>query len=380
MRRIRSATPLRRLPFSADTEPSNLDGGEMAKKLGEMLVDEGLITQSQLEEALRTQQQYSGKLGTNLVEHGYLSQSALAKFLSAQLGIPSVEASELESIPQEVLDVLPVAIAEEHGIVPVRIDKRELQVAMADPTDLGMLDDIGFQIGYTILPSVAPELLITFALERHYDIVRKCRYLRLSGVVDQEFEVLRTSDANENEPAEAAKGPEPVALEEVLVASYSTQQIATDLAAANDQNDVYRVMCKLFSRDFEQCVAFAVQGTEVRGYFRSGCSVTAQELREVQFPVQQIGCICRANESWKISVGAPEDSEGLGATGERIGFRVGSETLIVPILVNNHVRIIVLANGNKVDPISPNLRRYEDFRKKLSYAVQMVSLRARILE
>jgi hypothetical protein len=44
------------------------------------------------------------------------------------------------------------------------------------------------------------------------------------------------------------------------------------------------------------------------------------------------------------------------------------------------VRIIVLANGNKVDPISPNLRRYEDFRKKLSHAVQMVSLRARILE
>jgi hypothetical protein len=43
-------------------------------------------------------------------------------------------------------------------------------------------------------------------------------------------------------------------------------------------------------------------------------------------------------------------------------------------------RIIVLANGNKVDPISPNLRRYEDFRKKLSYAVQTVSLRARILE
>ena len=352
----------------------------MARKLGEMLVEEGLITQSQLEEALRNQLMYSGKLGTNLVEQGYLSQSALADFLSAQLGIPSVDASELETIPQEVLDVVPIEIAEEHAVVPISIDKRKLRVAMADPTDLGMIDDIAFQTGYTILPSVAPELLITFALERHYGIVRKCRYLRLSGVVDQEFEVHRTSDPNEPESAGKTESPKLVALEEILVASYSAQQIATDLAAAKDQNDVYRVLCRLFSQDFERSIAFAVQGNEVRGYFQSGCGLETEELREVQFPVQQIDCIRSANESRKICVGAASDSAGLGSIGERVGFQVGSETLIVPFIVNNHVRIIVLANGNKVDPISPNLRRYEDFRKKLSYAVQMVSLRARILE
>ncbi len=352
----------------------------MALKLGELLVKQGLITQSQLEEGLRAQQIYSGKLGTNLVEQGYLSQSALAQFLSVQLNIPNVEASQLEVIPQEVLDVIPAEIAEQHLVVPLHADKRQLQVAMADPTDLGVVDDVAFQTGYTIVPAVAPELLITFALERHYGIVRKCRYLRLSGVVDQEFEVVHATDTGAERSAAPAEGPEPVDIDALRVPGYGAHEIASDLAAAKDQNDVYRVLHKLFSQDFERSVALSVQGSEVRGYFQSGCTLPDSELRRIRFPMDQIAWIRRTYESRRISVGPPPDSEGLGGLGERVGFPVSAETLTVPILVNNQVRIIVLADGNQVDAISADLHRYEDFRKKLSYAVQMVSLRARILE
>ncbi len=350
----------------------------MALKLGELLVQEGLITQSQLEDGLRAQQIYSGKLGTNLVEQGYLSQSALAEFLSVQLGIRNVEASQLEAIPSDVLALVPEALAEKYLVVPIHVDKRKLQLAMADPTDLGVIDDLAFQTGYTILPAVAPELLITFALERHYGIVRKCRYLRLSGVVDQEFEVVHAANADES--AEIANHANPLEAEPLCVSAYTAQEIARDLAAAEDQNDVYQVLHQLFAGDFERSLAFSVQGSVVRGYFQLGCTLPDSELRRIQFPLQEIGWIRRACESRRISIGAPADSEGLGAVGDRVGFQVGTETLTVPILVNNQVRIIVLADGNKVDPISADPHRYEEFRSKLSYAVQMVSLRARILE
>ena len=352
----------------------------MALKLGELLVEKGLITRSQLEDGLRAQQIYSGKLGTNLVEQGYLSQSALAEFLSVQLGLPNVEASRLEAVPQDVLAIVPRELAEQHLVVPVEVDKKSLLLAMADPTDLGMIDDLGFQTGYTILPAVAPELLITFALERHYGIVRKCRYLRLSGIVDQEFEVVHETSELEEAAPKVAEAPADYEGEILEVSTYSTSEIARDLAAAENQNDVYRVLHGLFARDFDRSVAFSVQGAEVRGYFQLGCTLPDAELRRIRFPVQETLWIRQACESRSISVGTPPDSGGLSAVAAQIGFSPGPETLTVPILVNNQVRIVVLADGNKVDPISVDPGRYEDFRKKMSYAVQMVSLRARILE
>ena len=73
------------------------------KRLGDLLIDNNMITQTQLEEALKAQTIYGGKLGTNLVELGYISEAQLTNFLSVQLQIPSAKPEDFSNISPDHL-------------------------------------------------------------------------------------------------------------------------------------------------------------------------------------------------------------------------------------------------------------------------------------
>src|SRR5690348_6595759 len=105
------------------------------QRVGDMLVEAGVITRTQLNEALRHQAHQGGRLGTNLVELGMLDEKTLATFLAKQLSIPSVTAAQIDRITASVASLLPAAMAERLRAVPVREDAGRLWVAMADPTD-----------------------------------------------------------------------------------------------------------------------------------------------------------------------------------------------------------------------------------------------------
>ena len=144
-----------------------------ARKLGDLLVREGLITGAQLAEALDAQARVGGRLGTNLVELGCLSDGELAHFLSVQLGVPCV--TRLDQLDPTAKDVLGGALARRHQVVPTRLDASDVHLAMADPLDLEAIDAVGAHTGRRVFPVVAPELLVQDALERLYGIPRAQR-------------------------------------------------------------------------------------------------------------------------------------------------------------------------------------------------------------
>jgi type IV pilus assembly protein PilB len=143
-------------------------GQQMVRRLGDLLVAEGLITAEQLRQALSEQKGKADKLGSVLVRQGFLTEEQLIGFLSRQYGIPSITLVNID-IDAETLRLVPVHIAKKYEVIPVKRIGSTLTLAMSDPTNVFALDDIAFMTNLQILPVVAPQAAIRKVLDRAYD-------------------------------------------------------------------------------------------------------------------------------------------------------------------------------------------------------------------
>ncbi|HYR02523.1 MAG TPA: type IV-A pilus assembly ATPase PilB, partial [Syntrophobacteria bacterium] len=140
----------------------------MAKKLGDVLLDGGLITPDQLQRAVSEQKQSGGMLAPTLVKLGFMGESELLDFLSKQYGVPAVDPGKLDA-DQEVIDLIPSNIVQKYKIVPISLDGQTLTIAMVDPSNLFAVDDIRFLTRKNIRVTVATETAIKQAMDRFYD-------------------------------------------------------------------------------------------------------------------------------------------------------------------------------------------------------------------
>ncbi|MDN5346857.1 MAG: type pilus assembly protein PilB [Clostridia bacterium] len=133
------------------------------RRLGDLLVETGLLTPSQLERALQEQKRTGERLGKILVRLGFLSERDILEALEFQLGIPKVNLEDYRLDP-EVVGLIPEELARRHMAVPVKKDGNRLLVAMADPLNLLAIDDLRLATRMEILPAIATEKEIQAAL------------------------------------------------------------------------------------------------------------------------------------------------------------------------------------------------------------------------
>ena len=169
-------------------------GQQMVRRLGDLLVAEGLITDDQLRQALGEQKGKADKLGSILVRQGSISEEQLIGFLSRQYGIPSITLINLDIDP-ETLRLVPAHIAKKYDVLPVKRIGGTLTLAMSDPTNVFALDDIAFMTNLQILPVVAPQAAIRKALDRAYEASQP-----VSSMTDMMSEI--TGDASNVEVVE----------------------------------------------------------------------------------------------------------------------------------------------------------------------------------
>jgi len=143
-------------------------GQPVTRRLGDLLVAEGLITDEQLGKALAEQKGTTEKLGSILLKLNFLHEEQLIGFLSRQYGIPSITLSQLDIDP-EVLKLVPDSIAKKYEILPIRRQGTTLTLAMADPTNVFALDDIAFMTNLQVTPVVASQAAIRKAIDRNYE-------------------------------------------------------------------------------------------------------------------------------------------------------------------------------------------------------------------
>src|SRR5213594_1449286 len=130
-------------------------GQPVNRRLGDLLVAEGLVKQEQLQRALAEQKGTTEKLGSVLVRLKLVNEEQLTGFLSRQYGIPSITLSQLDIDPG-ILRLVPPQIARKYEVLPVKRAANTLTLAMADPTNVFALDDVSFMTNLQVLPSSRP--------------------------------------------------------------------------------------------------------------------------------------------------------------------------------------------------------------------------------
>ena len=139
----------------------------MADRLGELLVKKNYITTEQLQKALEEQKSAGGRLGSSLVRLGYAKEDTLLSFLSEQYRVPSVNLSKLEINPN-VIKLIPSSIVKKYFIIPINRVGTKLTLAMVDPSNLTVIDEVEFITGFNVEPVIASENKIIDAIKIYY--------------------------------------------------------------------------------------------------------------------------------------------------------------------------------------------------------------------
>jgi hypothetical protein len=171
-------------------------------RLGELLVDQGVIDEQQLKKALDAQMIYGGHLGTCLIELGYVDDESLGRVLAQAQGVDYVQRELLLEAQQDAISVLPKAIVEKHAAVPFRMQERLLHVAMVEPRNLVGVDEVAFASGHPVRAFISPEVVVFHAMERFYKIPRQPRYIAVGSTLNRP---KQEGSARPAEPHAAAK-------------------------------------------------------------------------------------------------------------------------------------------------------------------------------
>jgi hypothetical protein len=158
-------------------------------KLGEALIKAGLITEKQLKEALERQTSFGGRIDTNLVELRFIEDAQLAIFLGKFLNLPTVSPDMVNSIPEDVINLLSKETVEKYKLLPFKIERHKLHVAMLNPKDIKVIDDLRFMTNFEIIPYIITELRLLNAFEKYYGIKKELRYISIKDRFSPEIEI-----------------------------------------------------------------------------------------------------------------------------------------------------------------------------------------------
>ena len=164
-----------------------------SQKLGQILLKEGLITQRQLDEALKIQEKVTARLGRILVKLGYVENKTIAESLARQLNLPVINIEDYE-IPEKVIKQVPYDLAKKHLALPIEFKDTTLVIAMADPSDSYGIEDIQFKTNLSIKASLATEESIIEAYKKYYKIDEKEYRSFSSGSLELEEEELKVEE------------------------------------------------------------------------------------------------------------------------------------------------------------------------------------------
>jgi twitching motility protein PilT len=147
----------------ADHNPSTALKNERKRRIGEQLMDNGLISADQLEQVLKRQAQAGGQLGSILIEMGFVALDDLLELLSRKFGVPGVNLYQ-RNIKKEVLQLLPVEKMTALGVLPIAMENQTVELAMVNPQDFATTSELEFSLGKKIRPVVMPAFMIASAI------------------------------------------------------------------------------------------------------------------------------------------------------------------------------------------------------------------------
>ncbi|MDD5687109.1 MAG: type IV-A pilus assembly ATPase PilB [Elusimicrobia bacterium] len=205
----------------------------LKKKLGDLLVDVGIITPQQLQDATEEQKRRGGKLGVILMSLGYITEDVLLAFLGKQCGVSYVSLSEYGQIAEDIVKSVSESVVRHQNLIPIAKENNVLTIAMADPLNVFATDDLRLMTGCEINVVIASEAEIKAAIEKYYgskasmdDIVKD---MEVQGV-DANVDIVKEVDAGKDITSLEAEGEDAPVIKIVnLLLSGAVKAKASDI-------------------------------------------------------------------------------------------------------------------------------------------------------
>src|SRR4051795_4593856 len=154
------------------------------ERIGDLLVREGLITREQLARALEEQRASGTRVGYNLIKLGFIEENELTKMLARQYKMPAIDLARFEVDPK-IAKMIPTELAVKNLVLPLKREGRLLTVAMADPANLGVLEDLKFITRYDIFPVIAGEFTLRNLIEKIYGATDEQQMASLMDTINE---------------------------------------------------------------------------------------------------------------------------------------------------------------------------------------------------
>jgi len=309
-----------------------------------------------------------GRLGTNLIELGFLSENDLTQFLGKKLKIPSAQASDLDQIDVSLTQLIPRDLARKYSVVPIKRDRSGLSVALLDPTDLEVLDELRFITGCAIKPYLASEARIRYALERYYQINRQLRYV---SVLDDERKRYGSPSGMEG------KGPkkEPTAEEKEA----TMRQAKEVWAEVRHRDEAIGTFLKAANLVLDRGILFLVKSGVVTGW-QAFPVYLGTEIGRLEFKLSRPSLFKDVVAAKTFYQGPAPYDPTYRDLFQLLGGDLPKEILLLPILINDQV-VVVLYGDNQVTgrPIQ-SIDFLRKLAQKAAMALEILILKKKILE
>lgn len=336
--------------------------------LGEMLVERGAISVEQLHTGLAASRSGSDRLGTCLVDHGFIDESSLLEVLADQHGVPFVSQPMLLQFLDALNGgVLPKSMLQGLRVVPFRVEKDRIQVAMSNPGDARVIDRISNFTQRQVEPFVASDRTIEMAIDRaqSYEMPEPAEEDLLTEVVADEeatdsWEDLWTPRLDPDLLFQARSSPTAAGV--VLVASYPSlvpvgsaegkvrgmqtdaRELARLLGNALTAGEIGETLMHYAAQRFDRVCLFAVHHGKISGWMSRGLPLDSEDIRSFSV-FEDAPSIFWELEDRDRFVGPIAGSPVNDEIVKLLGVPEPSEVLVIPVPMAGHPKGYLLADN-----------------------------------
>ena len=309
----------------------------MKKNLGQLLVEQGLVDEKTLGEALQRQVIFGGRLGTNLLEMGAVGEEDLLKLLALQYSIPYAKAHHFEQVPQEVLDSVPKELLTEYRIFPLALDGHRLTLAMTDPHKLDIVDEVAFKTNMVVQPVIASEVRIVDGLEKYYGIRREARYIAVSEkVADEQRRISHPSEVAAATPVEEEEMLELTEADMEPWDPFDVTDINKPLFNIGNRDDVAHTVISAALRFMDDVFMFILKGDNALGWMSGGPVKPIVDFGTLSVPLEPGNILQQVRVSRTLERFGGTDIFESNQWLKELSLKVPKEVVICPLMVKRH--------------------------------------------
>lgn len=365
-------------------------------RIGEILIAKGALTQDQLRSGLDAARRNGGRVGTWLVRLGYINEAALLEGLGQQFGCPAAKAIDLATAPLTVRNLLPPAFCKRHMLLPFNRSGRQLDVAMVNPGDLVVLDEMTRSTGLIVRPYIATEAALTAALALApapaptaaaaatpgppRAAAREWRQFWKMEAPTLELMKAMTAPAGLPVAHLAASFPYLAALGSGAPVAVTAEpaDLAESLSAATHRDQVASLILGALAAPGRRVALFSLQQHKVMGWAATGLGVREDEFHTLMVTIDRPSVFHSLSKGTETHAGPLPPGDVTTLASEALGAPPPKEAVVTTIKVRGKLAGFVWVDRGEEEIAKVSAKEVEEVARLAGLALEILVLRQKI--